>query len=135
MPRHPDDRCDITWDDRYGTTYSGNLPQWERTVCIEDAIDLATIQNDFPWVKYTNFHYYSKRCPYSNEAALNYTRNITPADANYWELEVVLPGNRSNHTSTVGMMIRHSRGSRHGWLCVDPDCAYYTNNKALYFHI
>jgi len=134
MPRDPRDKCDVGWDERYGTTWSGNLPQWERTVCIEDTIDLDAIQAEFPWVKYTDFHFYHKKCPYSNESSIHYVRDTDRSSATYWQLETVLGGDRTNHTSTDGMMIRYSRGSRHGWLCVDPDCSYYLTNNTPYFH-
>jgi len=128
MPRNPRNRCNVSWSQRYGTAsgVDGNLPEYKRTECIEDKVTLAGgVWNAFPWVKYTDFHYHHIKCPYSNEADTHYVRNTTSSGDNYWTLEEVMPEDRVNHVNTDGMMIRYSRGSKYGWLCVDPVCKYY----------
>ena len=128
MPRNPVEKCEVTWSERYGTAsgVEGNLPEYKRTECIEDKVTLSGgVWNAFPWVTYFDFHYHHIKCPYSNESDNNYVRNTDPDDPNYWKLEEVMPEDRVNHVNTDGMMIRYARGSKHGWLCVDPVCKYY----------
>ena len=140
MPRNPIEKCEATWHDQYGTTVSGWFPTHKTKECIEDTIDasaLATIQAEFPWIRsdYGDFKYYHFKCPYADEAEINYVRNIDRSDPNYWKFELVMPADRAAHTSTGGMMIRHTRVSKHGWLCVDPVCPYYVTNNTNYFYV
>ena len=135
MPRNPVEKCDITFEDRYGSTTSGNLPTHKTKVCIEDTIDIGAVQAEFPWVSISDFHFYHMKCPYSNEATINYVRDINKASVTYWQMVEVAPISKAAHTTTSGIMIRHSRGSKHGWMCVDPDCPYYQLNNRNYFYI
>lgn len=125
MPRNPKDKCNVPWWTRYGTAsgVEGNLPEWQRTDCIGYKVDLSAVQSEFPWVSIFDFHYYHMKCPYSSEAALHYVRNLDESSPDYWKRNV--PVSHVPHTTTSGMMIRRSIGSRHGWMCVDPDCPYY----------
>ncbi len=131
MPRNPIEKCEVTWEDQYGTTSSGNLPTHKTKECVEDVVDLPTIQATFSWIDISDFHFYHIKCPFSDEADFNYIRNIIIGSANYWQMELVLPADRVNHVNTGGMMIKYSRGSKHGWLCVDPVCKYYLGTTAL----
>lgn len=135
MPRNPKDKCAVPWWTRYGTVsgVEGNLPDRKRTDCIEYKIDLDAVQAEFPWVSIFDFHYYHMKCPYASEASLHYVRNTDTSSPDYWKRNVSVA--HVPHTTTSGMMIRHSRGSRHGWLCVDPSCSYYTSNGKPYFQI
>lgn len=135
MPRNPVEKCSITFEERYGTTLSGNLSSHKTKVCIENTIDLATIQAKFPWVGIEDFHFYHMKCPYSSEAFIHYVKDTDPNSPTYWQMVEVAPANITSHTSTSGIMIRHSRGSKHGWLCVDPACPYYLLNNKNYFYI
>ena len=135
MPRNPVEKCDTTFEDRYGSTTPGNLPTDKTKVCIENTITISGVQAEFPWVTINDFHFYHLKCPYSNEATINYVRDIDTASATYWQMLEVAPASRGNHTTTSGFMIKHSKGSKHGWLCVDPDCPYYQLNKRNYFYI
>ena len=134
MPRNPIEKCNVTWSQRYGTAsdVEGNLPEYKRTECVEDIVTLSGgVWNAFPWVTYFDFHYHHVKCPFSNESENNYVRNIDPNDQNYWNLELVMPEDRVNHINTDGMMIRYARGSKYGWLCVDPVCKYYLGTVTI----
>jgi len=139
--RNPKEKCEVTWEDRYGTTVSGNLPQYNVGTCIEDVVNISAVKASAPWVELRDFHFYSMMCPYSNEAFVHKVRDLDPNSAHYWELYYDVL-DRSNHTDTGGFMIQYSVGSRHGWLCVDPNCAYldagnrpprYTYTRYFYF--
>ena len=137
MPRNPIEKCEATWHDQYGTTSSGNFPTHNTKECIEDTVTIGDVRAVFPWVRldYGDFKYYHFKCPYADEAEINYVRNIDQSDPNYWNFELVMPGDRAAHTATGGLMIKHSRGSKHGWLCVDPDCPYYISNNNNFFYV
>lgn len=135
MPRNPVEKCETTFEDRYGSTTSGNLPTHKTEVCVGGAVDISAVQVEFPWVSINDFHFYHMKCPYSNEATINYIKDIDPSSSTYWQMVEVALVDRSNHTTTSGFMIRYSRGSKHGWLCVDPDCPYYQLNNRNYFYI
>jgi len=127
MPRNPVDRCNVSWEDRYGTTASGNLSTHKTKECVSNVVTvsgLAQINMHFPWVGIEDFHYYHMKCPYATEANMHYITDKTPGSATYWQA-IDVSGEVANHTTTSGMMIRFSRGSKHGWLCVDPNCPYY----------
>jgi hypothetical protein len=135
MPRKPTDECETSWSDRYGTAsgVEGNLPEYKIHECVDSIIDLPTIQIVFPWVTIDNFHFYHIKCPYSNESPVHYVRNLDKTSEDYWKSNVLITS-LSNHTSTSGMMIKYSRGSHYGWLCVDPSCPYYLDNGVPYFY-
>ena len=141
MPRNPVERNNVDWEDRYGTTISGNLPQYRDPAtsagveCLEDilyasspvlsgATNLEYIQTIFPWVTFRDFHYFSFRCPYSTESSTHYVRDTNRQSETYWQM-ISVSSEAVSHTTTDGLMIRYSRGSKHGWLCVDPICPYY----------
>ncbi|HEC64036.1 hypothetical protein LCGC14_0717080 [marine sediment metagenome] len=159
MPRNPVEKCEVTWDDRYGTTSSGNFAGHKTKECIEDVIDLPTIRAEFPWVAqhdsdYRRFHYYHFKCPYAfdredpvvypqpdvhphlvrnlldrtSDYYWTYIYSITGGVITYYEVPL---SERSAHTATGGMMIKHIRGSRYGWLCVDPECPYYLGTATI----
>jgi hypothetical protein len=121
MPRDPRDRCVVDWEDRYGTTVSGNLPQYKKNTCIEDTIDLVSIQAFAPWVNLSDFHYYHVKCPYSTATPWHYVLDTNPSSPTYWQSRDVA-NEAVEHTATSGIMIKHVMGSKNGWLCVDPQC-------------
>jgi len=134
MPRNPIKKCDSSWEDRYGTTASGNLPRYKITECVESVVDLPAVwSGGATWVRYTDFHYYHLKCPYSTESDLHYVRNIDRNDPNFWEYETLNSGSLAAHTATNAMMIRYVRGSKYGWLCVDPNCPYFVSTGMRYF--
>jgi hypothetical protein len=122
MPRNPKDRCDLSWEQRFGTTVAGNLPQYKINTCIKDTVNIATVQIEAPWVSLDDFHYHHIKCPYSTESSNHVIiRRVIGSD---WQT-VDVENEAVNHTATSGIMIKHSRGSKYGWLCVDPECPYY----------
>lgn len=120
MPRYPRNTCGR------GIT-NGNLPTYKTKECVSTAIDeaaLTQIQSYFPWVGIEDFHYYHVKCPFSTEAGVHFVKDSNPGSSTYfWAVDV--EGSAVSHTVTSGFMIRFSRGSKHGWLCVDPNCPYY----------
>lgn len=143
MPRSYTDRCNKTWEELYGTTASGNLPQYKRFDCIEEVVDLDAMHLADPtlaWVDIRYFHYYHMKCPYGDYTTLS---GVISGSLNWAQTTVsgqrvrqlVEESDRSEHIYTGGMMIRYSRGSAHGWLCVDPNCPYYHVNGMRYFYI
>jgi hypothetical protein len=145
MPRNPILRGEVSWEDRYGTTSSGNLPRYDLHECIENTVDLAAVQTVFPWVTIDDFHYDHLKCPFTSEGSpeeiFHWIRscvwtNTAPSIAADWDFIEVVPAARTAHTTTSGIMIRHDRGARrYGWLCVDPACRYYLTHKTPYFYI
>lgn len=147
MPRSPKSRrdfCQLPWEDKYGTTAEGNLPQYKRYECIGEAVDLHAVHSGgLPWVRINDFHHYHIKCPYGDyttfsgvvSGTLNYIRDTDTTSSGYWMMYQNDESERTLHTATSGMMIRYSRGSVHGWLCVDPDCWYFLNTGNRYFYI
>ena len=139
MPRNPVEKNSVDWEARYGTTISGNLPKYKTKECVSDIITntaLSGIQVNFPWVTISDFHYYHFKCPYSTEAKTHFVRDTDRQSDTYWQM-VTISGSPVSHTTTSGLMIRFSRGSKHGWLCVDPICPYYNdpaNGGLPYFY-
>ena len=123
MPRYPISTCGRGIVDC-------NLPTHKTKECVSTVIsdsDLATIRNHFPWVGIEDFHYYHIKCPFSTEAGMHLVRNPYKNSPTYFQA-VDVEGSATNHTVTSGIMIRFSRGSKHGWLCVDPNCPYYNGS-------
>jgi hypothetical protein len=121
MPRNPVEKCNVTWENRYGTQHTGNLPQFiaNEPWCNID-IDLITM----PGITLTDFHFHHIKCPYSTQSAVNYVRDSEIGSPTYWEM-VPTSGSLADHTATSGIMVRWSRGAKHGHLCVDDACPYY----------
>ncbi len=124
MPRNPKDKCDTTWEEKYGTDLNGNLPQHKTKECVDDVIDLITIQSTFPWVSLADFHYHHFKCPYSIESNVHFIKDTDRNSFTYWQNKNVFT-EAAAHVATGGLMIRFNRGSKYGWLCVDPECPYY----------
>jgi len=129
---------EIGWEAYYGTTFSGNLPQYrpDENPCNVE-IDAITV----PDVTLRDFHYYHVKCPYSTQAASGgvqtYVRDVRPSSPTYRQLIPVGINELTNHSATQGLMIKHNRGSKYGWICVDDNCYYYTTlvSGSRYFYI
>lgn len=131
MPRNPQEKCNVSWEARYGTTATGNLPRHKAS---EDTIYTVsgtvysgvdpTLSGIMTGVEWRDFHTYHIKCPYSTQSDFQYVRNTNPFESSYMEMYTV-SGVAVDHTHTEGLMIRWHRGSKYGWLCVDNDCPYY----------
>lgn len=124
MPRDRSEKQNVSWEDRYGTTASGNLSQYK----VGDNLCNIDINNiTYPDVVASDFRTYHKKCPYSTESLINWTKDS--GDLTQGEL--------ASHIYTNGIMIREYRGSKRGFLCVDDNCPYYTTVSSgnRYFYI
>lgn len=132
MPRNKNYKCPSSWT--YGTDAVGNLPQYKvgQNLC---EVDMSLIT--YPGAKASDFRVYHIRCPYAIQAEQHFVRDVNINSSTYWEqLELSLL-DLTNHVGTKGIMIRQSRGSRHGFLCIDDACPYYLDSGGLkrYFYI
>lgn len=121
MPRYPRNTCGR------GIT-NGNLPEYKTKECVSTVIPETTItgviNSHFPWVGIEDFHYHHIKCPFSTEAGVHLVKDKDRSSPTYF-MAVDVESSAVSHTVTSGFMIRFSRGSKHGWLCVDPNCPYY----------
>ena len=124
MPRSPVEKCNVSWENRVGTTTSGNLPQFK----VGQSVCEVNIENiTYPDVKLSDFRVYHIKCPYSTQADIHMIRNTTIGDPDYFKMNVSVSGSLSDHVDTGGIMIRENFGSVYGWTCVDDNCEYYTS--------
>ncbi len=124
---------EIGWERYYGTTSSGNLPQHNATSnpCGVDVSSLNQgLVSDLD-IRARDFRYHHVKCFYSAEATLHEVVDLNPLSATYGQSQTV---STAAHTVTGGIMIRFNRGSKYGWLCVDDNCPYYTDNGRRYFY-
>jgi hypothetical protein len=127
---------EIGWESYYGTTSSGNLSQFKATSnpCGVDVGALNTKLVDALDIRDSDFRFYHIKCPYSTESDVNVILDRNPGmpgnpNPTFGEY-VDVSSNTASHTVTSGIMIKFSRGSRYGWLCVDDACPHYQDNKA-----
>jgi len=138
MPRNPRDRCDVSWEDRFGTTTSGNLSQYKPDKNLCD-INIAAIT--MPGIILSDFHSYHIKCPYSKEAGQGgiktYVRDTDPFSPTYMQMILVGINETTTHSATHGVMVKHNHGSKYGHLCVDDNCYYYTTvvPGSRYFYV
>lgn len=127
-------RCATDPELVYGTTYSGQLPQYrpDPNIC---GVDLSQIT--FPDLTERDFHDYHIKCPYSIQADTHFVRNVDRNSPNYGKLEELPAAQLTDHTATNGIMIRYSRVNKWGHLCVDDDCYYHTTacSGTRYFYL
>ena len=117
----------IGWEAYYGTTYSGQLPQYKPD---ENPCNVNIAGITMPDVTLDDFHYYHIKCPYSTQATQGgvqtYVIDVNPFSTTYMQMIPVGTDELTNHLDTQGLMIKYNRGSKHGHLCVDDSCYYYT---------
>lgn len=131
MPRNPLDKKNDTWENCIGTLNLYNLPEYK----VHDNLCGINIDNiTHPGVTINSFRVFHKKCPYSIQSNVHKVRNLNVLDPNYFKMEELDPAVFTDHSDTNGVMIRESRGSIHGNLCVDNNCYYYLNNNNRYFH-
>jgi len=130
---------EIGWEKYYGTTSSGNLPRYksDKNPC---NIDISKIT--MPGVELKDFKQYHVKCPYSTQSNYHYVVDTDRFSPTYKQLKELDASELVDHTVTSGVMIRYSRGSKYGWLCVDDNCPYYngivsemTISGTRYFYI
>jgi hypothetical protein len=132
MPIDPNYIRNLTHEQRFGTTTSGNLPQYKvgQNLC---EVDIASIT--YPDVSVFDFRYYHIKCPYSTQSLVHEVRNVDLSSSNYFKMEEVPVGSLTSHIITKGIMIKHNPGARiWGWLCVDDNCSYFLNTGKRYFY-
>jgi len=125
MPKFPSNTC-RSYIVRY------NLPTYKTKDCVSTVVtdsNLSQIKIDFPWVGIEDFHYYHIRCPFSTQSGMHYVKDTDLTSSTYF-MTVDVGESLTDHTLTSGLMIRFSRGSKHGWLCVDPNCPYYSGTAS-----
>ncbi len=124
---------EIGWEAYYGTTRSGNLPEYKvgNNPCGVDvgALDPALV-SDLD-ITGSDFRYYHIRCFYSTDSDINSVVDLNPLSPTFGQTQAVSP---SDHTVTSGIMIKYNRGSKYGWLCVDDACTYYQDTGRRYFY-
>jgi len=90
-----------------------------------------------------------KFCPYSEEWGTHHrttdpeTGMEMPVDGYYTSTTIsgerfqyqVTSDKQTQHLGTVGRMAYHQRGRIAGFICVDPDCYYYTTTSGYFFQV
>ena len=126
---------EIGWEQYYGTTNSGNAPEFKATSnpC---GVDFGSLNPQLVYdldIRESDFRFIHIKCHYSTESNINQIVNKNNFSPNYGEWEDV--SSTASHTVTSGIMIRFNRGSKYGWLCVDDACPYYQDTGQRYFYI
>ena len=123
-------------------SWNGNLPKFkahDNWCNIPEPLQYGTTAGTatvMPGVKISDFRAYHIECPYSESALVNFVREATVSEgALTYNMRELTAGELSVHTATSGTMIRETRGSKHGWLCVDNNCSYYISTGNRYFYI
>lgn len=127
---------EIGWERYFGTTSSGNLPQYKATSnpCGVNVGALnSKLVNDLD-IRESDFRFYHIKCPYSTESDVNEIIDRNRLSPTYGQ-NVDVSSEATPHTVTSGIMIKFNRGSKYGWLCVDDACPYYQDTGRRYFYI
>jgi len=132
--------CDTqTWEEMYGTTMEGNLPQYKKPQHIGNM-----------WMP----------CPYSTQAVLDFSRwpelygtTIQEYEATYGPVDAYgrirsmlgfVPSNLVDHTISVPVgtgtvdkevYLRPARKGVWGYECTFPGCPYLLDNGKRYFYV
>jgi hypothetical protein len=127
---------EIGWERYFGTTTSGNLPQYKANSnpC---GIDVDALNPQLVAdldIKGGSFRFYHIKCQYSTESGTHEIVDKNPLSPTYGQMITIPVGDIADHTVTSGIMIKHNRGSKYGWLCVDDNCPYYQNTGRRYFY-
>ena len=127
---------EIGWERYYGTTASGYMPEFKATSnpCGVDVGALNPQIVNQLGITGASFRFYHIKCAYSTESDANQYVDRNPLSPTYGQMIYLDPGDLAAHTVTSGIMIKHNKGSKYGWLCVEDDCPYYQDTGRRYFY-
>jgi len=127
---------EIGWERYYGTTTSGQLAQFKATSnpC---GVDVGALNSQLVSdlnISDSSFRFYHIKCHYASESLVHEIVDKDTLSPTFGETLTIGAGDIASHTVTSGIMIKHNRGSKYGWICVDDNCPYYQNNGRRYFY-
>lgn len=127
---------EIGWERYYGTTTSGNLPQFKATSnpCGVNVGALNPQLVDQLDITGASFRFYHIKCQYSEASDTHEILDRGPLSTTFGQMITIPSSDIDYHTVTSGIMIKHNKGSKYGWLCVDDACSYYQNTGRRYFY-
>jgi len=127
---------EIGWEEYFGTTTSGNLPQY-RPVPNPCGVNIGalnpTLVNQLD-IDDRSFRLHHIKCHYATEAGTHEIVDKNILSPTFGQMIAIGAGDIDLHTVTSGIMIKHNKGSKYGWLCVDDACPYYKNTGRRYFY-
>jgi hypothetical protein len=127
---------EIGWERYFGTTTSGNLPQFKATSNPCD-VDINALNSQLVAdldIKESSFRFYHIKCHHAEESGTHEVLDRGPLSPTFGQMITIPGGEIDYHTVTSGIMIKHNKGSKYGWLCVDDNCPYYQNTGRRYFY-
>lgn len=128
--------ANVGWENYYGTTNSGNLPQYlvnDNPCGVNiDAVQAQTGVSGIYEINGSTFRYYHIKCPFSNESSYHYILDKNVYSPTFGQLLEIVPSQRSSHTLTQGIMVKEVRGSKNGWVCLDNSCKYYIGDPTIF---
>ena len=132
MPRNPilkqTEDCDLSLG---RSILPGNLPEFKPGTSCE--VNLSGIT--YPGITERSFREFHFKCPYSTQASTHFKRDTDLASPTYWDMVEVPSNELTDHSNTLGIMIREGRGSGiHGHLCVEDTCPHFLNTGQRYFY-
>jgi len=127
---------EIGWERYYGTTASGNLSQYKvnSNPCDVNISALNSQLVDDLNIKEGSFRFYNIKCIYSSESITHTYTDKNILSPTYGQTVTLSGSELDYHLVTSGIMIKHNKGSKYGWLCVDDNCPYYINTGMRYFY-
>ena len=127
---------EIGWESYYGTTTSGNLSQYkvsDNPCGINIASLNPTLVNNLD-IKESSFRFYHIKCHHATESTVHEVLDRKPLSQTFGQMITISGSDIDSHTVTSGIMIKHNKGSKYGWLCVDDNCPYYISTGRRYFY-
>lgn len=127
---------EIGWERYFGTTTSGNLPQYKvhDNVCgINIGLLDPQLVDDLN-INDGSFRFYHIKCHHASESEVHEVLDRESLSDTFGQMVTIDAGEIASHTVTSGIMIKHNKGSKYGWLCVDDSCPYYISTGRRYFY-
>jgi len=127
---------EIGWESYVGTTSSGNLPQYNAASnpCGVDVGALNPQLVNQLDIRESSFRFYHIKCQHSYASEVHDILDRYPLSPTFGHVITIPAIDIDYHTVTSGIMIKHNKGSKYGWLCVDDNCPYYKNTGRRYFY-